>query len=138
MESIGQCECGKVNVSVVADVNEADLNPRICDCDYCQGDTAAVISHPTMEIKINSKLSNLKIEQNGDRLAKFYRCPSCNDLIAVSSEIDGVMRGAVNSNLLTCNNLGEPVAISPKSLSSKEKIERWGTLWGVVIEKENV
>ena len=73
------------------------------------------------------------INQNGDQLANFYYCDSCGDLLAVGCNLNGELRGAVNSNLLhNANQLGKPIQIQPRLLSSAEKLDRWGKLWGVL------
>ena len=70
-------------------------------------------------------------DQNGDRQAKFFRCNYCGDLLAVGCYIDGELRGAVNSDLFDeTYRFGEPVQIQPWLLSSEERLERWGKLWG--------
>lgn len=135
MRCTGSCSCEQVKLSVIADVVEGELKPRICDCDYCLRNPSSVISHPTMVVRFNKKIENLSSEQNGDRLANFYRCPNCNSFLFVAAVIDGVVRGAVNSALLACEQpFGEYFPISPKMLSAEEKIERWNTLWGTIVE----
>lgn len=75
----------------------------------------------------------ITINQNGDQLANFYYCDSCGDLLAVGCNLNGQLRGAVNPNLLrNANQLGKPVQIQPRLLSSDEKLDRWGKLWGVL------
>lgn len=77
MKCAGVCKCGSVAVEVAADVSASDLNPRVCDCDYCQEFSAGVISHPSKDIKVNRTRAHFVVEQNGDKLARFCRCPRC-------------------------------------------------------------
>ncbi len=73
------------------------------------------------------------IIQNGDQLASFYYCDNCDDLLAVGCNLNGQLRGAVNSNLLhDTNQFGKAIQIQPRLLSSSEKLDRWGKLWGVL------
>lgn len=135
MKCTGSCECKQVKVVVSVDERANNLHPRVCDCDYCNLYPAPVISHPTMKIEVFASLANLKIDKNGDELARFYRCPNCNNLIIVGCEIDEQLRGAVNAGLLTkVAHFGGRIKISPKKLTAQEKLERWRTLWGKVIE----
>ena len=70
---------------------------------------------------------------NGDQLANFYYCDYCGDFLAVGCNLHGQLRGAVNSNLLhSSNQLGKSIQIQPQLLSSDEKLDRWGKLWGVL------
>ena len=127
----GSCGCGQWHVKVSVDRSLADLNPRICDCDYCKAHPAAVISDPSMEIDLAG--GRATFDQNGDRQAKFYRCEECGDLLAVRCLIGDVLRRTVNSNLFSeTYQFGEPIQIQPWLLSGKERLERWGKLWGVL------
>ncbi|MBD3671006.1 MAG: hypothetical protein HUJ29_09560 [Gammaproteobacteria bacterium] len=84
-----------------------------------------------MEIDFSG--GNYTYDQNGDRQAKFYRCSDCGDLLAVGCYIDGDLRGAVSVALFgETYHFGEPVNIQPWRLSSKDKLERWGKLWGML------
>lgn len=135
MRSAGSCKCGTVRVTVEAEEKTRHMHPRICDCDYCKRNPSSVISHPSMVIEVMSHLKDLIIENNGDALANFYRCPGCNTLIVVASVISGKLRGAVNADILDCaDSFGESVNVSPKRLNAEEKLERWGNLWGTIRE----
>jgi len=82
-----------------------------------------------MEIELTG--GKFTFDQNGDRLAKFYRCKSCGYLLAVGCFIEDVSRGAVSASLFDESyRFGEPIQIQPWLLSSKERLERWGKLWG--------
>jgi hypothetical protein len=84
-----------------------------------------------MVIELQGHGDNVDIDTNGDRLARFYRCGTCGDLLAVGCEIDGELRGAVNSEMLDQKDgFGEAVRIQPRLLSANEKLVRWGKLWG--------
>ncbi len=127
----GLCSCGQWQVNVRVDKSIDHLNPRICDCNYCKAHPSAVLSDPSMEIDLTGGKSTF--DQNGDRLAKFYRCKNCGDLLAVGCVIDEVLRGAVNSNIFgDTYQFGELIQIQPWLLSGKERLERWGKLWGVL------
>ena len=135
MNLIGNCKCGKVKVSVSAEVDAITLNPRVCDCEYCQSHPSKIISHLAMKINLSIPFSEFKIDMNGDRLAGFYRCRDCDSLVFVGCRIDGVMRGAVNSEFFPSDiEFGDILKISPKHLSANEKIKRWSDLWGIVSE----
>lgn len=125
----GSCHCGQWQVKVRVDRSMGDLNPRVCDCNYCRNHPSAVISDPGMKIDLTG--GEYTFDQNGDRQAKFFRCNYCGDLLVVGCNIDGELRGAVNSGLFgETYRFGEPVQIQPWLLSSKERLARWGKLWG--------
>lgn len=127
----GSCNCDQWQVQVIITKPLSDFNPRICDCDYCKNNPSAIISDPNMIINFIG--SEITINQNGDELANFYYCNDCGDLLAVGCNLNGHLRGAVNPNLLRdANQLGKPIQIQPRLLSSDEKLDRWGKLWGVL------
>ena len=87
-----------------------------------------------MQIELAGDESLLTSNQNGDRLAHFYHCAACGDLLAVGCEINGCLRGAANALLLEQRaELGEHVPIQPRLLAAAEKLRRWETLWGELI-----
>lgn len=131
MNYLGSCKCKKWKISVSIAEPLGNLNPRVCDCDYCKLHPSAVISDPRMTIELLSDSGSLIVNKNGDALASFYHCKDCGDLLAVGCQIDGHCRGAVNALLLDQKNiLGEPVSIQPRLLSSAEKLSRWVKIWG--------
>lgn len=127
----GSCSCNRWQVEIEVDRALEEFNPRVCDCNYCQKNPSQVISDLNMKIEFFG--GETSIIQNGDQLAYFYYCDCCSDFLAVGCNINGQQRGAVNSNLLySSSELGKPIQIQPRLLSSDEKLDRWGNLWGVL------
>jgi hypothetical protein len=92
---------------------------------------AAIISDPSMVIRLIGNASKLKVNMNGDQLANFYHCSACGAMLAVGCLIGDRLRGAVNSLLLDQKGLlGASVPIQPRLLSAEEKLNRWSMLWG--------
>lgn len=125
----GSCHCSRWQVEIQVHKPLEALNPRICDCSYCQSNSSKILSEPGMVIElIGGEASST---QNGDKLATFFHCDCCGDFLAVGCDIDGHRRGAVNASLLQdAHQLGKPIQIQPRLLSPSEKLERWGKLWG--------
>jgi len=131
MKYFGTCKCQAWRICISLAEPLATLNPRVCDCEYCKAQPSAIVSHPGMRIDVAGDQAQLTFEQNGDRLANFYRCRGCGDLLAVGREIKGRLRGAVNARLLErWAELGEQVSIQPRLLAAVEKLVRWEKLWG--------
>lgn len=129
----GSCKCKRWSIQVSLTEALSNLNPRVCDCDYCQSHPSALISNPRMEIQLLGDSANLVVNTNGDQLASFYLCGSCSELLAVGCAINGELRGAANALLLEQkDSLGNPMPIQPRLLSSAEKLSRWGRLWGTL------
>ena len=127
----GSCICKRWHLELRLAMRLEELNPRVCDCNYCGANPASIISTPNMSVDFVG--SGVSIEQNGDRLANFYHCKGCKALLAVGRDINGQLRGAVNANLLQdMNKLGPPIHIQPRLLSANEKLERWNQLWGLL------
>ena len=127
----GSCKCNRWRVEVKITEPLDSFAPRICDCSYCQDNPSRIISDPKMAIEFIGE--GVSIRKNGDQIANFYHCNDCGILLAAGCRLDGQLRGAVNSNLLhDSNQLGEPIQIQPRLLSTDEKLERWNKLWGVL------
>jgi len=125
----GSCNCNRWQVEVEVTTSLGDFNPRSCDCDYCKNTPSAIISDPNMKIDLVG--GKVAINKNGDRLANFYHCDFCGDLLAVGCDFNSQLRGAVNANLLRdVNQLGKSVKVQPRLLRADEKLDRWGKLWG--------
>jgi hypothetical protein len=133
MNYLGSCPCKTWVIRVSIAEPLSNLNPRVCDCDYCQAHPSAVISHPDMHIELLGDETRMTSHQNGDRLASFRRCSACDALLAVTCEIRGRLRGAANAHLIEQRaELGPQVAIQPRLLAAAEKLLRWEKLWGEV------
>ena len=131
MKHSGSCRCKQWTLLVSTEAALSNLNPRVCDCDYCKAHPSAIISAPDMLIELSGNSANLSVDKNGDELAAFYRCKSCTQFLAVGCEIDGQLRGAVNASLLDeKSSLGPAIPIQPRLLSAAEKLARWSKLWG--------
>ena len=127
----GSCNCNRWQLEVEVTRLLSDFNPRACDCDYCQNTASAIISDPNMIIHLVG--GECTIDKNGDQLADFYYCDSCDDLLAVGRHFNSQLRGAVNANLLRdFGQLGAAIEVQPRLLSADEKLDRWGRLWGVL------
>lgn len=132
MNYFGFCACRTWRLEVSTEGALQRFNPRVCDCAYCQSQpSTGLISDPQMQIELRGDRAEVKEEQNGDRLATFYRCAQCGDLLAVGCELGGRRRGAVNAFLLDQkSSLGNSIAIQPRLLKAPEKLARWDKLWG--------
>jgi len=125
----GSCNCNRWQVEVEVTKPLSEFNPRFCDCDYCKNSPSEIISDPNMKVDLVG--GKFTINKNGDQLANFYYCDSCDDLLAVGRDFNNQLRGAVNVNLFRdSSQLGQAIAIQPRLLSADEKLDRWGKLWG--------
>ncbi|MCG8383119.1 MAG: hypothetical protein MJA28_13060 [Gammaproteobacteria bacterium] len=131
MKMTGVCTCKNWTVAMDFPGQLKDLTPRICDCDYCKKYPSVIISHPNSTVLFEG--GKAEIRSNGDQLARFSSCSVCKRFLAVTSVINGQVRGAVNAELFgDVNMYGAPKQIQPYLLSADQKIERWAQLWGIV------
>ncbi|WP_406662964.1 hypothetical protein [Gallaecimonas sp. GXIMD1310] len=134
MQYHGSCHCGSVSLQVNIDKPLHQLHPRVCDCDYCTAHPAPLLSDPLMQVSISQPLSQLQKDHNGDGLAGFYRCRHCHDLIVIACHLQGTLRGVVNASLLADSAaFADAISVSPKTLTAREKTQRWQQLWGTVV-----
>ena len=124
-----QCKCGQVDIGVRLTQAISQYVPRACDCDYCRAKDAAYLSDPHGEAQITSEAAILRFRQ-GSQQADFLVCPGCDQLVAVTCEIDGQLRGAINARLFSgVADLPAAQPASPKRLSADAKKARWAKIW---------
>ncbi len=132
MNYSSSCQCGKIEILLSLPHSIETLEPRRCNCDFCNSHDLIYLSEPRGELTIggNSGLRQLK---QGSEQAIFWQCKSCNQIVAVTSELDSQVKGAVNGKLFTkTRTLKIPVTVSPKVLSPEKKRERWASVWSKV------
>jgi hypothetical protein len=102
-------------------------NPRACDCSFCRENGAAYVSDPKGSVVIRTEaMSNIKFDQQGNKLAEFLFCVICEQLLGVRWN----QCGSVNAHvLLDKASFGKEMVASPKQLSAEQKVERWEELW---------
>jgi len=125
----GKCRCAAVqlNLSLPEDINQ--YSARVCDCDFCTSRNIAYISHPDGLLQVQTQ-EPLNVDTHGSNQASFLSCKHCNDVVAVVYKNDKESIGAINANLLDDAESMKPVeVVSPKLLSSDDKVARWKTLW---------
>lgn len=133
MKYLGKCKCGNSSVMLEGVESLGVLKPRICDCEYCKKNPSALVSGPNLTVTILSLEGEFITKRNGSGQAEFYQCRGCNQLLAVGTVISGQSKGALNANLLDHREeLGTPIAIQPRLLSSNEKVDRWSRIWGIL------
>ncbi|MEL6182529.1 MAG: hypothetical protein AAFS10_26465, partial [Myxococcota bacterium] len=121
MDYTGTCGCGRWNITVTTDHAPETLQPRVCDCSYCQAHPSEVISNPDLAIELYGDTPpGLAVRTTGDQLAQFYHCGSCGVLLAVGCTIDDQQRGAANALLLhERSRFGHPIPIQPRAASAE-------------------
>jgi len=125
----GNCNCGCVTFHLELPEPITACAPRACDCDFCVARKACYLSHPFGEVTVSAS-ETLAVEQQGSNQAKFLCCNRCGDLVAVICSINSELKGTINAPLLErFGELDDPLIVSPKKLSAKEKLARWDAAW---------
>jgi len=129
MSITGGCDCN--NIEIIWHTVDCSLVPRACQCDYCSSKAAAYVtkSGTGFDVSIRSEQFHNKI-QHGSNSATFHECANCDQVIFVTSEIDGELYGALNSRQLT-NKFGfsTTVKLNFSSQTTEQKRERWRQNW---------
>ncbi|WDE14163.1 aldehyde-activating protein [Thalassomonas haliotis] len=129
MDYSSTCSCAKVEIKISLPKNIEEYEPRACDCDFCTARGLSYLSDPSGQLKIYhpGELEQLK---QGSQQASFWQCASCNDLVAVTCEIDSQTKGAINAAMFEKQQCLKPaVSVSPKTLPPEEKLNRWNKVW---------
>ena len=131
MSFTGRCHCGKVRLQLEMREHPAILQPRACDCTYCQSRNAAYVSDPQGRLRIQVGAgAELRTERQGAQLADFLCCASCATLVAVCyRDAEGIF-AAVNLRVLEqTGQFAAPLEVSPQRLTPEEKVARWKQAW---------
>lgn len=128
-KSTGTCRCKKVVFSIFLSNELEKYRAWKCDCDFCLDRNASYLSHPDGNLHIESP-EPLNVIYQGSKQAAFLTCSSCGVLVAVVYQFNKKLKGAVNSSLLIeSERLKYPIIVSPKLLTSEEKLRNWEKVW---------
>lgn len=127
----GSCHCGNLSLSFFTTLPPTSFNPRACDCSFCSKHAAMYVSDPSGRLIINVRDSNgLGKYQQGSQTIDLIFCRNCGVLVAAICEKEGTILGTINARCLDeYEGFGEPVVVSPQTLSKEEKTTRWDAIW---------
>lgn len=132
----GTCDCNQIELYVRLPEPLSSYSPRACDCDFCSENDLVFLSDPSGSLELLSTISLEHITQ-GSGQAEFLRCMNCEQIVAVTTEVDGVLIGSVNSDCLyDAELLSVATPVSIHSLSPKDKKARWDKTWMPVMISE--
>lgn len=93
----------------------------------------AYLSDPDGTLSFHPK-DGMRQLQQGSEQASFWQCEHCDQVLVVTHEELGVLRGAVSKALFEKDyKLAPSVSVSPKQFSPREKTQRWSAVWSKVI-----
>jgi hypothetical protein len=127
----GKCYCGNIHLTVTLSRDPSAVNPRACDCDFCQKHGAAYVSDPrgSLDIRIKDEGEVGRFQQ-GSEIAEMLLCRRCGVLVAALFRDVDRLFGTLNVKALDRRaDFGTAVPASPKSLAPDEKTGRWRELW---------
>ncbi|MFN8672577.1 MAG: aldehyde-activating protein [Candidatus Sericytochromatia bacterium] len=126
----GSCYCKNITFTFATNLEQSEINPRVCDCSFCQKHGAKYISDPLGELVIEAKEQSIHEYQQGSNNASFILCKNCGVFVAVIFKDNSGIYGNINLSCLEQKlNFGDNLNVSPKILSAEEKISRWIKLW---------
>ena len=111
-------------------LNPLNFRASLLRCARLMSDEINIILLPhQLNYSLWQVLYVIQLKQ-GSEQAKFWQCTSCQQIVAVSCEIAGNLKGTVNANLFAqSHKLKTPVVVSPKLLSPEQKRDRWAKAW---------
>lgn len=127
----GACHCGNIGVDLALPNPAEHYQPRVCDCDFCRQHGAAYLSDPAGALSISVKDPRLLGRyRQGSAIADCLFCRHCGVLVGISYQDGEQLFATVNWRVLEKQTgFGAPLAVSPKTLSAAEKVERWKSVW---------
>ena len=128
---MGGCHCGNIRLAYSTHVEPSAIEPRACDCSFCQKHGAAYISDPAGALVIAAADPRaLHRYRQGSNTAEFLICDRCGVVAAVLVDHHARLYGAVNARCLDAfADFGPAVPASPQQLAASEKLARWLRLW---------
>jgi hypothetical protein len=127
----GKCYCGNIHLTVTLSRDPSAVNPRACDCDFCQKHGAAYVSDPrgSLDIRIEDERAVSRFQQ-GSEIAEMLLCRRCGVLVAALYRDGDRLFGTLNVKALDRRaDFGANAPVSPKLLAAEEKTKRWRALW---------
>ena len=126
----GECHCGNIRIQLGLLEMPGSYNPRVCNCDFCVKHDAAYISDARgyLRLQIADPQQSSTFRQ-GDELAEMLLCSRCGSLVGATYRDNGQTFATVNVRLIRGTAFGAEQPVSPKNLSSGEKVLRWTKLW---------
>ena len=131
MKLSGSCICQNIKFGLEISFAMETFSPRTCDCDFCLKNKMSYISDTNgkADIQINNP-TLIKLIQQGHKQAHFLTCHVCQSVICALYSEDKKTYAAFNTELIfNKDHFAEPLSVSPKKLTAKEKVDRWKSLW---------
>ena len=132
----GNCRCK--NIEIFWQIIDYSLVPRACQCTYCRQQSAAWVSKSGSKFAATIHHTELySTVEHGSNTALFHQCANCNQVVFVTTCIDGELYGALNANCMhNKSGFPKPVATDFSAQSAVEKLTRWQQHWcrPVIIE----
>jgi hypothetical protein len=127
----GACHCGSIRVELELARSPESYHPRACDCEFCRKHAAAWVSDPQGALSIRiANAQHAGRYRQGSGLAELLWCRNCGVLVGALHEAAGRLHAAVNAKVIDGGaSFGVEHAVSPQSLSDREKLARWQEIW---------
>jgi hypothetical protein len=127
----GGCHCGNLLVQLQLARPPDTYHPRACDCDFCLKHGAAYVSDPhgSLLIRVGDERQAGKYTQ-GSGQAELLLCRNCGVLVGALYRDGGRLYATVNATVIDgAAKFGARQPVSPKSLSDRDKAQRWREIW---------
>jgi len=127
----GGCHCGNIRVNLELSRTPDTYSPRACDCDFCRKHGASYVSDPDGSLCIYVKNTHfLGKYRQGSGIADCLLCTNCGVLVGIAYKDEGQLFAAINSQVVEDGiKFGEKKSVSPKTLTTSEKADRWKGVW---------
>jgi hypothetical protein len=125
----GCCSCK--NIKINWQLIDLSLVPRACQCSDCLKRNSSYVSKAGTSFSATFyNKSYHRIRTNGFKAVEFHECSYCKQCIFVTSEVDGVLYGAISADcLLNKKGFSEPVNVSFARESLIERLSRIQQNW---------
>lgn len=126
----GSCKCGNISFDWRTHRQPDDFRPRACTCSLCASFDAAYVSDSDSQVEYRIKDSaQLDCRKSGTGTAAFLICANCNELILVTSEVDGNTYAVLNIRAIKDVQWSEPVPAAFDEENVEQRLQRRKRNW---------
>ena len=97
----GRCHCGNLQIVFETVFTSANLPLRACQCAFCRAHGAVTAADPSGKLAVHVLDPRMLTRYRfGSGITDFLICTRCGVYVAATLEVDGVLYGTLNVNVL--------------------------------------
>ncbi len=139
MNYSGSCHCKNIQLVFQTEIPNADIQPRVCTCNFCTKHNAVYISDPQGDLTVTvENAQHISSYQHGTNTAGFIVCNQCGVFAVALSKIKGRVYAVLNTRTLdSATFTNPPQQFDYDGESTEERLKRRSRNWIGQVTLEN-